>query len=226
MARKAERETVVYEGAESTQRLRDLGFTKPELFREGMEVGLTARFSRSKYAPRTAGGYDQWATAVENIREQLSKDGWTEADAANFPRSVNSSQTMAIGLLQGDAATGLRYSTPKTARKKGPATWKVVNKNRQLDLFAKQIPVAVLPKVAKKPGSNEPLTYFLLWYLDRKMRQVRLEVSCPHMLEDGKIAGWIERILLPLIALDPIDPATRRSDDDAPEVDVRVTRRG
>ncbi len=226
MARKAERDTVVYDGAEASQRLRDLGFTKPELFREGMEVGLTARFSRSKFAPRTAGGYDQWATAVENIRDQLSKDGWVIADASNFPRSIHPSGTMAIGLLQGDAATGVRNATPKTARKKGPATWRVVDKNRQLDLFAKQIPIAVLPKVAKKSGANEPLTYFVLWYLDRKLREVRLEMSCPHMLEDGKITGWIERIILPPISLDPIDPATRRGDDDAPEVDVRVTRRG
>jgi len=80
--------------------------------------------------------------------------------------------------------------------------------------------------VQTEPATREPLTYLLLSHRDEVFREVRMELSCPHTLADGLVCGWIERILLPAIPLDPIDPATRRTDDEeAPSIDVDVIRR-
>src|SRR5437870_5691278 len=115
-------ETVIYEGADAIARLMELRIPDTGVFRQAVVSGLTARFSRSANAPRTAAGYDQWSVSVETLREALSLAAWLRVDDGNLPRIVSPDGAMAITIMAGDPGTGRRDSTPRTARPRGPAT--------------------------------------------------------------------------------------------------------
>src|SRR5262249_55717753 len=106
-------EAVVYENADARARLAELNING-EAIREAVVSGLTARFSCSENAPRTAPGLLQWTTSTEVCREAHALDGWSRTDIDNFPLSVSPDGRIAIGIVMGNAGTGQRDGNPTT----------------------------------------------------------------------------------------------------------------
>src|SRR5437879_13747615 len=98
---------IVYENADATARLTELKING-EAVRQAVMSGLTARFSCSEHAPRTAPGLLQWSTSTEVCREAHALDGWSRTDVDNFPLSVSPDGSTAIGIVMGNPATGRR----------------------------------------------------------------------------------------------------------------------
>jgi len=185
-------EALIYsEPDEVNSRLSDLGLDKALLV-QAVQQGFAAWPNCTENHPTVIPGIWGWGEAVRALREQLILRGWERSNETNLPYIVNPSRTIAISVATGDADTGRRDGTPSTTSAKGPVTAGAVHRN-QLYLFAEMEPNAT---DGSANGGRE--TWMLPMHRDRlDSHEVRCELSKPiNMNQDGRIDGWVERIIL------------------------------
>ncbi len=125
---------------------------------------------------------------------------------------VNNQTEIAIAVVHGDEATGVRSGHPKSKQPRGEQSFLLVESNeRQMSL----------PYVTKPlPAKPEQVTYWLLMFSDGD-QEVRAELSLAVGLsEDHRLAYWKERIILSIPNLD-LEPL-RRDIDEEPPLEVQV----
>lgn len=209
---------LVYEDPEEGRlRLAELGLTFDDLYR-AMRYGYLARLSCNSNDPPSTVGFLLWARTTRGLREQLAPRGWMKSDK-KLSVTVNPDETIAIAVSTGDDATGLVDGEPKSRFPKGPATREAVaiNADAQGELFP-------LAEVTKRP----PTTWFLLLSVEKQKEKtvIRAELSLPSSMdEEGRIGGWFERIVLPVIEDSDDADRRRRDDDTGPDFDVDVRKR-
>jgi hypothetical protein len=174
----------------------------------------------TKLDPPIMEGLTRWGRTSRFLREELVPRGWTYDNPRNWARTIHPSGEFAIVAATGDELTGLAGPgvLPTTKYRKGDATIRAVETNEQLafdfgDLFP------AVPETARDTGAM--LTWVLLFYSDS--REFRVELSLPDAIEDGRISGWAERIILPPFPRD--EPVIDDGDDDAGHVVVDIFRR-
>jgi len=199
-----------------TNALSELGLDF-ETIRDAVLTGEVARDSCTANDPPSVPGFNAWSNTVRALREKLIPKGWERNDDFQLSTVVNPSGTLAIAVVTGDDGTGRTDADPKTKYPKGPATGAAVNRNRFLPLFDGWRPNSNEGKDKKKQAT---------WMLLRKRVKdaVLVELSLPaSMTDEGQVQGWLTRIILDPITIEPTIEV-----EDAPAgqpIDVPVRRR-
>jgi hypothetical protein len=156
----------------------------------------------------------QWSRTVRTLRELLGVEGWTRLDVRNSPLIINADGTVAVGVASGDEYTGHPLRTPQTKTPKGSPAVEALAGNKQLYLFKELEPVEC---------ERAYQTWYLLFH--RTEDEIRLELSLPYSMgTDGRIDGFIERIILPSLPIDP-EWMVVAPPDFGPDIQIDVPRR-
>ncbi|HEY1628052.1 MAG TPA: hypothetical protein VGG16_30110 [Streptosporangiaceae bacterium] len=192
----------------------------------GLSIGLIERVVRRADAdvatfteldPPIMLGLTRWGRVSRYLREELVPEGWTYDNPRNLARTIHPSGEFAIVAATGDELTGLEGLLPTTRYRKGDATVQAVAVNEQLTFdFGDDFTADVTS------AARALLTWFLLFFEDEA--EIRVELSLPDGIEDGRITSWAERIIMPSFARDQV---TMLPLFDVPEerVVVEVSRR-
>jgi len=199
-------------------RLEELFGLMIEQVQDVVMAGVHARTNGTHHHPKTYPGYSQWAETVRALRDVTVPLGWSPTDKNNFPLCVHDDRLLAIAVQTGDRETGTT-GIPSNRAPKGASTEHAVAVNvRQLSLFeAEEIPL--LPSAS---DGADHIMWILLYHVAHN--EVRFELSLPSKMVGGKIRSWQERIIFPAISLDGTQ--INFGDDDGPEFDVSVERKG
>ncbi|MFJ4612195.1 hypothetical protein [Streptomyces griseus] len=173
-----------------------------DLIREGEE----ARSAATKDDANNAAGTFDYFARVRTLRHRLrTKEHWSPYDPKQSPLIVNSDKSLAIGVLLGDARTGLPGNPqPQSHRPAGVAKESLVARNQ--DLQPGLFPLPTEDEEAGAQLSEDEYSRLVTWYLltyrfvARKQGfiEVRSELSLPSRVgARGKIDSWDRRVLLP-----------------------------
>ncbi|WP_406258061.1 hypothetical protein [Streptomyces nigra] len=202
-------------------RLAALGM-KVEYCERAIRAGEAARREATPAEPPTAPGLRDWIARVGMLRyTMIIEEGWTPLNHKNMALVVNPEQTIAVGVLAGDAGTGWPAPIkPKSRYPKGQAFANAVA-GGDLTLFSNE--EAGHPEVLE-PETIEALDLWLL--LTYRLRQddtvtVFSELSRPESVStSGYIVDWLDRVILPRQTFEAVVVDDGRGDDGS--IDVLV----
>lgn len=205
---------------EVENRLKALGLNHGILL-DSVRAGFLARSLCTELDPPMYPGQTMWAHTLRRLRQRTVLLGWKPNDDGNYSVALAPDGMSAIAVATGDANTGRTDATPLTASAKGPRTAEAIADNYQLSLdlvFHDELRNVL--NIKSQPGKRE--TWLLLVHLDQS--EVRAELSLPASLDgQDRVAGWLERIILPSIDFDP--EQIELPDSDVTDIDIAVRRR-
>ncbi|MEU2266587.1 hypothetical protein ABZ568_09140 [Streptomyces olindensis] len=186
-------------------RLAALGM-KVEYCERAIRAGEAARREATPTEPPTAPGLRDWIARVGMLRHtMITEEGWTPLNHKNMALVVNPGQTIAVGVLAGDAGTGWPAPIkPKSRYPKGQAFANAVA-GGDLTLFSNE--EAGHPEVLE-PETIEALDLWLL--LTHRVREgdtvtVFSELSRPQAVSaSGYIVDWLDRVILPRLTFEAV----------------------
>jgi hypothetical protein len=197
-------------------RLAELGLAEG-IFHKAIFQGLLARSETTLNHPPLYAGFVTWGNVVRGVRDELGTQQWERDDENNYSRVFNPSRTMAIAIATGDENTGNSNGTPMTKSPKGSATNQAVESNAaQLSFEGEGFDRADWPS----EDGVDAKTWLLLFCIAKN--EVRCELSLP-ITCNGKVDGWMERIILRPIQLDPISAGLPIPT--LPDIEVPISRR-
>lgn len=187
-----------------------------DLLREVVQAGLGARNDRTRASAVIAAGVQQWLKTVEELRTRLSDKQWHIHDEKNCPFISSPDRSISFVVMTGNNETGKQgFEDPTNQAEKGVVVEGFVQANNQLDLFNQNS-----FRLAKDKRTETQVWAFLYHY-DKKLNEVRFELSYPIGFDNKKITAWGERIILGSIPNNPIDFTIRNDAPNAPAtVDV------
>ena len=145
-----------------------------ELFHEVMRGGLSARNETTTASAVTAAGLQQWLESVKTLRGQLSQNQWRIHNERNCPFISSVDGRISIVVMTGDSETGRQgLKDPINQAEKGRVIQGFVNSNSQLELFNQN----ALNFINSK--QNETQVWIFLYHYDKKLKEVRYELSYP-----------------------------------------------
>ncbi|MCX4858365.1 hypothetical protein [Streptomyces canus] len=166
---------------------------------EARRTGMTR--DDAKNAP----GSQDYFTRVRELRRTLrTKLGWHPYDPMQAPLIVNEEKTVGIGVLLGDARTGLSGSPhPRSKRPAGVTKEQAVARNQDLQLSFEGL--EFVEPDESQPDADEyaqMVTWYLLTYRYEARKTgvvtVRSELSLPERVgPEGRVDSYQRRILLP-----------------------------
>jgi hypothetical protein len=181
---------------------------------ETLRAAVIAYDGTSALAPPTTAGFNFWSAAVEQIRETLIPKGWSSCNRENFSVIVSPCRKVRIACGRGSIGTGRPEieAIPTTRSKKGPRTIAAIHANSHIG----QYPMEFVgePDVAE--------TWFLLYHREGDFLYTELSLPGSYCDVNRRPDGWIERIPLPPIS---VDPARFDDSNNGPDFDVTVKRR-
>lgn len=102
-----------------------------------IQAGENARGGATSNDPPNAAGTLDYFARIRTLREELKPLGWEPRNHNQLPLAVNADKTLAVGVLQGDARTGLPgVPHPRSRRPTGAAKASLIARNQELALFA------------------------------------------------------------------------------------------
>jgi len=217
---------VVYEQVGVTARLAQLGLREEQL-QEAIMEGVVAQRNCTENDPPTLRNILPWGKTMTGLRNRLlPTGGWRRCDVGNFSRVINDELGVAICVSTGDEKTGLRLpgEAPRTKYPKGTFTANAIESNLSFSFMADLMPTQFEEATVVPEGLA---TYMLL--IARMGNEVRCELSLPNAVDtDGRVHEWAERIILNPVKLDiePTQPTPEASMENAPAVEIDVTRKG
>jgi len=202
--------------AEIASRLEQLGVNEQALH-EAIWQGHLHRATLTDNHPVIYRGLVMWGDSVAALRDQLRPLGWTRKDRGSYALTEHEELGLAITVASGDEATGVPYLQPTNRSKKGRNTMEAVEANQQLDLFDGLT-------VEQQGGVDESQTWVLLHYTDKRIGEIRIELSRPTAIDsDGRISDWSERIILGSIPLE--DDLLEIEPPSDPDIEITVRRK-
>ena len=187
---------------------------------EYLEPGLrmseqARRAGKTKDDAKNAPGSQDYFTRIRELRYTLRTElGWIPYDPLQAPLIVNPDKTIGIGVLLGDARTGLPGGPhPRSKRPAGISKERAVARNQELQLsFAFEEPEFTQPDEAHA-GVDEyaqMVTWYLLTHRSEARKTgvvtVRSELSLPDRVgPGGRIDSYQRRILLPSIEFESVN---------------------
>lgn len=211
------RATVIDDPAQVEARLQEL---HPDLtlslFRDVITRGLSSRNEVTEASAPTAAGVKQWLHTVHDLRTVLATFQWHIHQQQNCPFISSPNQAISLVVMTGNSETGKNgFEDPTNQAEKGAVAEGFVRQN-QLELFNSES-----LKFAKEKR-KETQVWALLYHYDKKLQEVRFELSLPTGFGNGKIIKWGERLLLGTIPNSPDDFTIRQDKPNAPaKVDVK-----
>ncbi|MGW4047790.1 hypothetical protein [Streptomyces sp. NPDC004721] len=179
---------------------------KVEHFEQILRMSEQARRAgMTKDDAKNAPGSQDYFTRVRELRYTLRTElGWHPYDPLQAPLIVNEDKTVGIGVLLGDARTGLPgFPHPRSKRPAGVTKEQAVARNQDLQLTFEEI--EFVEPDGSQPDADEyaqMVTWYLLTYRYEARQTgvvtVRSELSLPDRVgPGGKVDSYQRRILLP-----------------------------
>ncbi|MFE1255826.1 hypothetical protein [Streptomyces fungicidicus] len=205
--------TPIEESGGYESQLGDLGL-RWEYLEQTLRMSEQARrASKTKDDAKNAPGSQDYFTRVRELRYTLRTElQWEPYDPLQAPLIVNPDKTVGIGVLLGDARTGLPGRPhPRSKRPAGVTKERAVARNQDLQLPFEE------PEFASPDMGQEELDEYSqmeTWYLLTSRHEarrtgvvtVRSELSLPdHVGKGGKIDRYQRRILLPDIEFEKVN---------------------
>lgn len=213
---------VLVEG-EAVDRLAELGLSV-ELVERVIRRADAEASTCTALDPPIMEGLTRWGRTTRFLREELIPAGWRYDNPRNLARTIHPSGEFAIVATSGDELTGLTDLLPTTKYPKGYATVRAVEHNEQLAFDFGDFD---LPGEARAVDAGALLTWFLMFRVDEQ--GLRVELSLPDAIVDGRISSWAERIVLPVLPREDDMIGTIATPDDGDDQDggivVEVSRR-
>lgn len=180
------------------------------LLSEVIRSGLSARNETTRASAVIAAGVQQWLKTVEELRTRLSDKQWNIHEQKNCPFISSPDRMISFVVMTGNSETGkLGFDEPTNQAEKGVVVEGFVQKN-QLELFNQDS-----FRLAKEKREGTQVWAFLYHY-DKKLKEVRFELSYPIGFDKKKIRAWGERIIFGSIPNNPTDFAIRKDVPNAP----------
>lgn len=214
----AQRATVIDDPAQVEARLQEL---HPDLtlslFRDVITGGLSSRNEVTEASAPTAAGVLQWLRTVHDLRTVLATFQWNIHQQQNCPFISSPNRAVSIVVMTGNSETGKKgFEDPTNQAEKGTVAEEFIKQNHQLELFNRES-----FKFAKGGQKENQAVWALLYHYDKKLKEVRFELSLPTGFGKRKITEWGERLILGSIPDSPDDFAIRQDKPNDPaKVDV------
>ncbi|WP_328900649.1 hypothetical protein OHR86_12545 [Streptomyces sp. NBC_00441] len=208
------------EPAGAAAQLATLG-TKLEYLHPVLYAGEAARRTATPNHPANTAGTRAYQEHVRVLREEhIRNEGWQRLLHDHLELVYNPEKSIAIGVMIGDAATGNHRHPPTNLRKRGAATARAAERNSdQLELF---LPPPGPDEAVLSDDEAEALqVWFLVSYRVQAGDAVHIhsELSLPAQVENGFVVAWKQRIPLPVLEMDGIEPP---DEDGQEEIDIPV----
>jgi hypothetical protein len=175
-----------------------------DLLTEPVKRGQAARNNATENDPSNAAGTMAFFATVRASRELLIPLGWEKREIRNLSLISNPKTSVSIVVATGDNNVGIKEAIPKTKNPKGKQAELYISTNRDIfsdDIFSND------DFTEQNIDTSEFQTWVLMYYLDVKENQIRLELSLPTDQNiRGQINSWKERVILEPILLDGIPP--------------------
>ena len=199
-------------------------------FAAAVRAGEEARRSATRNDPKNAPGTLDYFARMRTLREVLIlEEGWRRLDHNQSPLIVNPERTMAIGVLLGDARTGIPGNPqPRSKRPTGASKVDLVTRNQELALFpAPRPPMADDEVHVEDDEFARMATWFLLTFRYEGQEpgkvKVRSELSRAESVGNhSRIDRWQQRIMLPTLEFESV---VDYSDEGVSDIDVSVEER-
>ncbi|MFI0772293.1 hypothetical protein ACPEIC_29225 [Stenotrophomonas sp. NPDC087984] len=194
--------------------------TKLEYLHPALRAGEFARRSATPNHPANTAGTRAYQEHVRIIREMhIQHEGWKRLLHDHLELACNPGKTVAIGAMVGDAATGERTLHPRNLHRRGAATERAAEANAQLELFPR--PVRRDEIVVSAEEAEQLRIWFLISYRVQVGDKVHIhnELSLPGEVVSGYVTKWKQRIPLPVLEMDGIEPPY---EDGPGEIDIPV----
>jgi len=177
----------------------------PALFLEAIRAGLGARNEATPASAPTAAGVQQWFKTVHDLRTLLSARQWSIHNENNCPFIISPDRRICIVAMTGDGEAGRSgEQVPTNQAEKGAVAQSFIKTNGQLEIFDQK----VFNSFSKEHQGTK--VWILLYHYDRKVNEVRYELSLPVGFDRKKITAWDIRLILGSI---PNNPSSFTIDD-------------
>ncbi|MFL9684717.1 hypothetical protein [Streptomyces sp. KL110A] len=201
--------------------------TRLEFLHRVLRSGEAARRTAVPNDPAGTAGRRAYEAQVRTIRElHIEHEGWAKLVHGRLELVCRADRSVAMGVMVGDAATGQAELVPKNARRRGPATAQVTQANAgeggtgvQTALFVADAGPKGVALSAEEAFALK--TWFLVSFRTQVGDAVRIdcELSQPKRFEDGFVVEWAQRVPLPALKMDGIEPL---NDDRPGKIDIAV----
>lgn len=200
------------------KRLDELGLREATLIDAAMS-GIQYWLDSTEHSCKSALGMVIWNFATLALRDALVPNGWSKDSTRNYEITLHPEGAHAITVSSGDKNTGDKDHTPCTSGEKGQCTKDAIARNLQLS-FGR-----ISPSDFPQKTEGRPETWVLLYHIDQKKEEVRVELSLPAGLNaDDHINEWHERVILTVQSFGDVRTInTEPDEDDADEIDFDVT---
>ena len=177
--------------------LNEIGINKQAMVDIGNRILAGASQTTHHDAINASGSY-AYLAGVRALRDVLCLQGWKKNPKGNLELTSHPDKDVHLLVSSGNKYTGDRHSLPRTKNKKGSQTKNVVHQNAHHPYLFPEMNQIFKPK----PDASQ--TWFVLYYIDRKKSEMRMEVSLPISFDENelRVTGWIKRIILDPIKLD------------------------
>lgn len=202
-----------YKPAERYNALYALGVTE-EILKTAILLGELERDNCTLHDPLCVPGIFAWSRCSRSVRDQLVPLGWTSVNDQNRALVVSPNGRVAIAAVSGDENTGNENLSPNLKIPAGSATKRAVNAN-QPTLFQMH------PTRDEVAAGGKRQTWLLLRRPTADF--IYAELSLPAAMVDGKVVGWLERIILEPIPHEFTFAAN--PDADFAEIDIPIRKR-
>ncbi|MEV1167415.1 hypothetical protein [Nonomuraea sp. NPDC049784] len=214
------------ENEDPAAQLLRLGGLKIQYFHDAIRAGEGDRRACTSDDPKNAPGSRDYFARMRTLRQRLRKElQWKPFDLSNLlPLVVNPDKTLAIGVVLGDAYTGVPGPRhPRSKRPLGEIKQGLVEQNRQGALF--DLPAGPNEAVLTDDELADLETYFLVTH--RRVTNdkviVQCEVSKAVELDPQNYAfRWRPRICLPPLEFEGVIDYIEGTDDGPTEFEVHI----
>jgi len=178
---------------------------------DAVAQALNERNESTEASAPTEAGVSQWLKLVKLVRTWLSAEGWSILNTLNCPFIVSPDRSISIVIMTGSVETGRKgFGEPTNQAEKGAVAERFIKGNQLLLDFNQES-----FKLASKK-SQETQVWALLYHYDKKLDEVRYELSLPTGFSKKKITAWGERLILGSIPNNPTGFTIREDVPNAP----------
>lgn len=201
-------------GPEAELRLRQLGFSSPEVVRDALQHGrASARQAMTPMHPASYAGTRMWGETTFALAAMGRTAGWDHETFRGVDLVTHHGAGVAIIVTAGDAATGHAEYWPQVRYERRDIITGLVN--GELDTLWDA-----------ERGRSDWDMWFLLHYLGNGEDDVSAELSLPTGVDrSGRVTGWVERVVVPASRGGTGDLVANVRPEGAPEPVVSVHRR-